>query len=161
MPLLIVGLLVGMFLILEARRYRYFNVWRARARWLETEFYAPLLLRSKVPDPGEWQDVLAKDYLTPQHHISFLRAMGRRIRRNYMWIFSFQALAYMGKIVIHPTPLASMDQMFERMAVGPLPGVTVFGFGVLFHSAWITLALITRRKDRKKHAGRKGVGGMG
>src|SRR6201996_9514795 len=42
LPLLLVGLLIAVFLGMEARRYRYFNVWRARARWLETNFYAPI-----------------------------------------------------------------------------------------------------------------------
>ncbi|MEE4208999.1 MAG: DUF2270 domain-containing protein, partial [Parvularcula sp.] len=42
LPLFLVSLLIGVFLYLEARRYRYFNVWRARARWLEINFYAPL-----------------------------------------------------------------------------------------------------------------------
>ena len=32
LPLLLVGLLLAVFLGMEARRYRYFNVWRARAR---------------------------------------------------------------------------------------------------------------------------------
>ena len=36
LPLLLVGILMLLFLALEARRYRYFNVWRARSRWLET-----------------------------------------------------------------------------------------------------------------------------
>ena len=80
LPLLLVGILISMFLVLEARRYRYFNVWRARCRWIETNFYAPLLLRSHKPDPGQWQDVLAQDYLRPQYHIGFFRAMGRRLR---------------------------------------------------------------------------------
>jgi uncharacterized membrane protein len=31
LPMALVGLLVSMFLLLEARRYRYFNIWRARA----------------------------------------------------------------------------------------------------------------------------------
>jgi hypothetical protein len=30
LPLLLVGLLIAVFLGMEARRYRYFNVWRAR-----------------------------------------------------------------------------------------------------------------------------------
>src|SRR6202051_4864317 len=42
LPLLLVWLLIAVFLGMEARRYRYFNVWRARARWLETNFYAPI-----------------------------------------------------------------------------------------------------------------------
>ena len=32
LPLLLAGVLCIIFLIFEARRYRYFNVWRARAR---------------------------------------------------------------------------------------------------------------------------------
>jgi uncharacterized membrane protein len=31
LPLVLIGLLVTIFLLFEARRYRYFNVWRARA----------------------------------------------------------------------------------------------------------------------------------
>ena len=150
-----------MFLILESRRYRYFNVWRARARWIETNFYAPLLLCSSKPEPGEWQDVLAKDYLTPQYHIGFWRAMGRRLRRNYMWILSFQAVAYYGKIIVHPTPLASFEELLSRMAVGPLSGIVVFFAGIAFHGGWITLALMTRARDKKKHSHRAGVDAMG
>lgn len=161
LPLLLVGILITMFLILEARRYRYFNVWRARARWIETNFYAPMLFRSCTPEPGEWQDILAKDYLTPQYHIGFWRAMGRRIRRNYMWILSFQAVAYYGKIIIHPEPMKTMDHMFSRMDIGPVPGVAIFLIGLVFHGGWISLALITRAKDKAKHAGQEGVGGMG
>jgi len=161
LPLLLVGILISMFLILESRRYRYFNVWRARARWIETNFYAPLLLRSRMPEPGEWQDVLAKDYLKPQYHIGFWRAMGRRLRRNYMWIFSFQAIAYCGKIIIHPTPLTSMAEILQRMAIGPFPGFMMLLIGVAFHGSWITLALYTNMLDKKKHAPREGVGAMG
>lgn len=161
LPLLLVGILIGMFLILESRRYRYFNVWRARARWIETHFYAPLLLRSRKPDPGPWQDVLAKDYLTPAYHIGFWRAMGRRLRRNYMWILSFQAVAYYGKIIIHPAPLEHWGQLFDRMAVGPVPGIMIFAGGVLFHGAWIGLAIYTNYLDKRKHGARSGVDAMG
>jgi len=161
LPLLLVGILIAMFLILESRRYRFFNVWRARARWLETKFYAPMLLQSKTPAPGEWQDILAKDYLTPQYHIGFWRAMGRRLRRNYMWILSFQAVAYYGKIIIHPTPLEMSDQLFIRMAVGPIPGWMMFILGAVFHASWIVLVIITYLQDRRVHGAREGVGGMG
>lgn len=160
-PLLLVGWLIAFFLIFEARRYRYFNVWRARCRWIETNFYAPLLLRSHRPDPGVWQEVLAEDYLTPQYHISVWRALGRRIRRNYGYIFAFQAFAYVGKIIIHPTPLAGLDELLARTAVGPVPGVVIIVVGVAFHASWVALAAHTRRLDRAKHGGAGGVTGMG
>ena len=44
LPILLMGVLIVVFLFFEARRYRYFNVFRARARWMETNFYAPMLL---------------------------------------------------------------------------------------------------------------------
>ncbi|WP_411817130.1 DUF2270 domain-containing protein [Hyphococcus sp. DH-69] len=161
LPLLLVGILICMFLILESRRYRFFNVWRARCRWIETNFYAPMLFRSTRPEPGEWQDVLASDYLTPEYHIGFWRAMGRRLRRNYMWIFSFQAVSYCGKIIIHPTPLNTFGEFVDRMAVGPFNGTLIFLFGVVFHGSWVTLALWTHILDTRKHKTRDGVGGMG
>jgi uncharacterized membrane protein len=75
LPLLLVGLLIAVFLGMEARRYRYFNVWRARARWLEMNFYAPIFTGEARDD--SWQAVLARDYTAPRHHISFVRAAGR------------------------------------------------------------------------------------
>src|SRR5262249_13793624 len=34
-----------------------------------------------------WAQLLAKDYCDPRYHISFARAIGRRLRRTYAWIF--------------------------------------------------------------------------
>ncbi len=161
LPLLLVGILICMFLILESRRYRFFNVWRARCRWIETNFYAPMLFRSSRPKPGEWQDVLANDYLLPQYHIGFWRSMGRRLRRNYMWIFGFQAVAYYGKIIIHPVPVTTLEEFFARMAVGPFGGILIFTIGVVFHLSWISLAIWTNILDKRKHGQSEGVGGMG
>ena len=47
LPLLLAGVLSIVFLIFEARRYRYFNVWRARAHWLERNFYDAHMLRGE------------------------------------------------------------------------------------------------------------------
>ena len=88
LPLLLVGLLLAVFLGMEARRYRYFNVWRARARWLEMNFYAPIFTGEACDD--SWQAILGRDYTAPRHHISFVRAAGRRLRRNYVWILAVQ-----------------------------------------------------------------------
>ena len=74
LPLILVGILILFFLLLEARRYRYFNVWRARARWLETNLYVPMLQHGDVDMNSEWTDVLAKDYLRPQYHVGLATA---------------------------------------------------------------------------------------
>src|SRR6266700_4098379 len=94
LPMVLVGLLVSVFLLFEARRYRYFNVWRARARLLETDFYAPMIRGESVRSDSGWTEPLAKDYRDPRYHIGFARAIGRRLRRTYGWIFAIQAIAY-------------------------------------------------------------------
>ena len=66
LPLILVGLLVVVFLIFEARRYRYFNVWRARCRLMETYMYAPLLRGQGITMDGRWNRLLADDYAHPR-----------------------------------------------------------------------------------------------
>src|ERR1700757_4750915 len=75
LPMVLVGLLVTVFLLFEARRYRYFNVWRARARLLETDFYAPMLRGQGIVAEGQWTELLANDYRHPRYHISLARAI--------------------------------------------------------------------------------------
>lgn len=151
LPLILIGILICVFLLFEARRYRYFNVWRARARWLETHFYAPML-RGDVREPNdEWELVLARDYCEPRHHISLARAVGRRLRRTYAWLLLIQALAYFGKIAIHPTAVESLTQFVDRATIGPLPGWVVLLCGLIFHASWIVFAFVTLRVERIAH----------
>ncbi len=161
LPLLLVGLLCIVFLIFEARRYRYFNVWRARARWMEKHLYAPMLRGEGVTTANRWNETLAKDYMAPHHHVSMLRATGRRLRRNYVWILGIQAVAYYGKVAIHPTPLDSLDQLWARTAVGPIPGEFVVLAGFVFNGAWIGFAVWQLMLDMRRNRGRERADAMG
>jgi uncharacterized membrane protein len=145
----LVGLLVSMFLLLEARRYRYFNIWRARARLLETDFFTPLLRGDPVAMNAPWSQLLARDLCQPRYHVSLARAAGRRLRRTYAWIFLIQALAYYGKLAIHPTQLTTLSELWERAAVGPIPGYVVVVAGVVFHLGWMLFAYVTLRRDQR------------
>lgn len=144
LPLLLIGVLIVVFLFFEARRYRYFNVWRARARWLERHFYAPML-RGTLE--AQWELALAEDYCEPRHHISMARAIGRRLRRTYCWLLAIQALAYLGKMAIHPTPVASVAEFVERAAIGPLPGELILACGLVFNLTWLIFAYVTYRQE--------------
>ncbi|MFN6951871.1 MAG: DUF2270 domain-containing protein [Albidovulum sp.] len=158
LPLLLVGILILVFLTLEARRYRYFNVWRARSRWLERNFYAPMLESGDLRTETSWNLVLAEDYLHPTYHISFVTALGRRIRRNYLWILMIQGIAYVGKLMIHPLPVTSWSGFVSRADVGPMPGAVVLGFGVLYIGAGAVLANWVARSDARRAAERGGKG---
>jgi len=161
LPMVLVGLLVSVFLLFEARRYRYFNVWRARARLLETDFYAPMITGNGVRVDSGWTNLLAQDYIDPRYHISFARAIGRRLRRTYAWIFVIQAIAYYGKLAIHPEPLTTLAELWERAAIGPIPGGLVIAAGVLFHGGWAVFALITLRIEIASRRERRSLIAMG
>ena len=150
LPLVLVGLLVTMFLMFEARRYRYFSVWRARARLLETDFYAPMIRGEGTRSDPAWADLLANDYREPRYHISYILAIGRRLRRTYGAILTIQAVSYYGKLAIHPEPLVGMADIWERAAIGPVPGEFVVAAGMMFHSSWAIFALVTFRIDQRR-----------
>jgi uncharacterized membrane protein len=161
LPMVLVGLLVSVFLVFEARRYRYFNVWRARARLLETDFYAPMLRGEGVRLDSGWTELLSNDYVAPQYHISFARAVGRRLRRTYAWIFVIQAIAYYGKLAIHPEPLTAFADLWQRAAIGPIPGGVVIAAGVLFHGGWALFAFLTLRIEITSRRERRSLIAMG
>ncbi len=161
LPMVLVGLLVSVFLLFEARRYRYFNVWRARARLLETDFYAPMIRGESVRSDSGWTELLAKDYRDPRYHIGFARAIGRRLRRTYAWIFAIQAIAYYGKLAIHPVPLVTLADVWERAAIGPIPGGLVVVAGVVFHVGWAVFAFVTFRIELAARRERRSLIAMG
>jgi uncharacterized membrane protein len=149
LPMALVGLIVSIFLLLEARRYRYFNIWRARARLLETDFFTPMLRGDPVNMNAAWSRLLARDLCQPRYHVSLARAAGRRLRRTYAWIFLIQGISYYGKLAIHPTPLHSLPELWARAAIGPIPGPMVVLAGVLFHLGWMVFAYVTLRLDQR------------
>jgi uncharacterized membrane protein len=150
LPLILVGLLVAVFLLLESRRYRYFSVWRARCRLMETDVYVPMLRGEGVTLDGKWNLLLADDYDRPRFHVSYWRAIGRRLRSNYAYILGIQALAYYGKLAIHPVPAGDMATFLARASIGPLPGWVVVSCGVLFHGSWIALAIVTYLIEKRR-----------
>jgi len=148
LPLVLVGLLVAVFLYIEGRRYRYFDFWRIRAHILEVHFFGPILRGEGVRVDNGWNETLYQDYRAPALHITFLEAIGRRLRRNYGWIFLIQVTSYIGKLLIHPTPIASLDEFFARATIGPVPGQLVLLAGLVFHATWLTIAVMTYRSRR-------------
>ncbi len=162
LPLLLVGILILLFLALEARRYRYFSVWRARARWMERHFYVPMLKDGDLHTEEDWQQTLAADYETPSYHVSYIAAVARRVRNNYLWILLIQTAAYIGKLVVHPTPVLDLEDFIRRADIGPLlPGEIVLGTGAFYILSWVALSLWITRVDERRISNRKGGAAMG
>lgn len=145
-------LLVSIFLFMEARRYRYYEVWANRVRVLETGYFAPMLSHRTIPPDKEWAEHISADLMSPRFTISEWEAVGRRLRANYLWIFFLLSLSWTLKIYIHPSPIPVTSEadrrvfweiFFQRATVGLAPGWLVFLAGVVFNTLIIFVAFST------------------
>src|SRR5438477_8858467 len=139
------SILVAVFLVMEARRYRYYEIWSNRVRVLETGYLASMLAPESVPRDQDWASHLASDLLTPHFTISVWEAIGRRLRRNYIWLFALLALSWNLKVYLYPTPAHNFDEFILRAQVGLVPGWVVFLVGFVFNAALFIFAVGTIR----------------
>jgi len=139
------SVLIAIFLLMEARRYRYYEIWSSRVRLLETGYFAQLLSPDGAPREDVWAEHLAADLITPHFTISEWEAVGRRLRRNYLWIFVLLALSWNLKVYLHPVPATDFNTFIDRATIGVVPGWAVFVVGVIFNSAIVIFAIGTMR----------------
>jgi uncharacterized membrane protein len=139
------SILVAIFLLMEARRYRYYEIWSSRVRVIETGYFAQLLAPESLPSDEAWAEHLAADLITPHFTITEWEAVGRRLRRNYLWIFALLALSWNLKVYLHPLPARDFNAFIERATVGVVPGWLVFAVGVVFNAAIAIFAIATVR----------------
>jgi uncharacterized membrane protein len=141
--ILINSLLIMFFMYIEARRYRFYDLWRSRVRLMETEFFAEMLTPDSQEAFESWRQILADDLLRPRFSITLWEALGRRLRRIYVWIFIVLATSWMVKIVIHPQTTRSLSELIERARIGPIPPWVVLLVGVVFNTFIFILAVTT------------------
>jgi uncharacterized membrane protein len=117
---------ITLFLVIEARRYRAYDVWRSRVRHLQQYVWAVGLDPSVDLDDDEWREDLAADYRSPTLKISVEEAIAHRLRRVYFPLFS----VLNGAWVLRVTAFADTPWP-ESAAVGMLPGEFVVGLVAL------------------------------
>jgi uncharacterized membrane protein len=117
--------MVVTFLLTEARRYRYYDLWNRRVRLLEDGYWAPLL-RHEPADPDALRE-LAVELSRPQIHLSLFSAISTRLNRTYGPILIVLLLSWFVKVYSHPKPPSNFGEFVERAHVGPVPGSFVMG----------------------------------
>ena len=135
-------LLVTIFLIIEARRYRYFELWSSRVRMMETDFFAAMLVPPFKPS-ADWAEGMAETLLHPEFPISEFEALGRRLRRNYLWIYLIVGIAWIGRLTLSPIPAHSFADIMRNAAFENISGESMFIIVGVFYAFLLSLALIT------------------
>ncbi|HEX8536744.1 MAG TPA: DUF2270 domain-containing protein, partial [Cystobacter sp.] len=97
----LVGLwMVLTFLLIEARRYRYYDLWIRRVRLLENGYWVPLLRREPV-DPDAIRELITL-VERPQIQLSLFSAISTRLNRAYGPILLVLTLTWFVKVYSHP-----------------------------------------------------------
>jgi len=119
---LLVGvLLLTSFLSIEARRFRFFDVWRYRVRKIEENFYGPILRRDVVSPDRVWGDRVAEDLLHPVFKISYRAALRARFTRNYWVLYSVLLGGWCLKVMLEPSPVHSFADLRANLSGGVIP----------------------------------------
>ncbi|MWG36374.1 DUF2270 domain-containing protein [Halomarina oriensis] len=117
--LLIGNAAVALFLVVESRRYRAYDIWRSRVRHLQQNVWAPGLdPRCDVTD--EWRTELADDYAHPTMKITAEEAIAHRLRRVYLPLFAILNGAWLLRVTSF-----TETNWPASAAVGMIPGAVV------------------------------------
>lgn len=139
--LLLVMLFTIMFLAIEARRTRYYDLWSSWLRLLEIEYFARVLQENRVTINDTWQELLVRDLGYPHFKSTSWQMLGRRLRDNYLAIYLFLTVSWIVKLWIHPA--SDTIPLIQSAAVGPFPGWLVFTIVIVYLVALILLMLVT------------------
>ena len=136
--------IVAIMLWIEARRYRFYDAFRARVRMLEAHFLTPVLLREEPKLEGNWRKLVAEDLLVPAFKVSMFESIGRRLKRNYAFIATIILSAWTTKIFMHPPDgqeIDSASSVYRALAVGAFPSwfVATVMLGTFLIAAGITI----------------------
>ena len=147
--ILINTILVGFFLFMEARRYRYYEIWSGRVRVMETGFFMQMLSPDTSGD-DKWAQLLVADLQEPRFNVSEAEALGRRLRRNYLWMFMLLAASWNLKVYMHPFETHTLNDFIRKAEIGVVPGEVVILTGIFFNVGLALFAFFTMRLREAK-----------
>lgn len=134
------SLIILAYLMIEGRRYRYFEVYRARVRMIEENFLIPVITRQLESPMASWREMVAMDLDLPKYKTTMIEAVGFRLQRNYVHIFLILLGGWLVKLCIHPPEeLTSFGDLWVRLAVGNIPSWVIASGAVAFHVALLLL----------------------
>lgn len=138
----IANLLCLLLLIIEGRRYRYYDAFRARVRMLEAHLIMPVLMKDVALLQGDWQKIMAEDLVLPTFKISRLDAITRRFIRNYVWIFGVILTAWLLKLWLHYPDSHETGGLVRVLTTNnPIPAGVFFAIIGLFYGYLLFLLI--------------------
>lgn len=135
--ILLIGIvMLTVFLGIEARRYRVYDIWRSRVRIIEENVFAKALNPDGV-DQSNWRELLSEDFRQPRVKTPVLEAVSRRLRRIYFALITVLLVAWLVRLTVFAT---TPTGLIGTGSVGELPGIVVL---VSVGAFYATILLLT------------------
>jgi uncharacterized membrane protein len=126
--------MVTVFLGIEARRYRVYDIWRSRVRLLEENVFSNALDPEGV-EQSNWRELLSEDLREPTVKTPVVEAVSRRLRRVYFALISVLAGAWLLRLTVFGTATG----IVETASVGLIPGGVVLGTVAVYYAVMAVL----------------------
>ena len=154
---LLVGIvMVTVFLGIEARRYRVYDIWRSRVRILEENVFANSLDPEGV-EQSNWRELLSRDFREPSVKTPMIEAVSRRLRRVYFALISVLVGAWIVRLTVFAT---TPTGIIGTAAVGGIPGeVILASIGVYYVTVLVLAFWPSGRQAKGELQSRPGTDG--
>ncbi len=138
--LLVAEIGVAMFVLVEARRYRVYDVWRSRVRLIEENVFANAIHHDGA-EQEQWRKMLGDDLRHPKIKTPWLEALQRRLRRIYIVLFAILGIAW----ALRVTAFAE-GELTATAAVGVVDGRVVTAVVAGLHLVLLVLAFVPMQR---------------
>jgi len=149
----IAPLLTASFLMLEARRLTFYHLWQRRVLLLEEGLIRPALGAQGAAPPAPriaLGEALGPHLGRTAPVMALSKAVARRLRRVYIYLFAVQLLAWVFKLSNDLEPGDTTAALVSQASVGLLSGGIVFLAVALTFAAAFAMAMLYGGRDRER-----------
>ncbi len=152
--ILVAVVVTTVFLLIEARRYRDYDVYRSRVRLYQQNLLADTLDPSTGVELADWRLELSEDYRRPTMKISFREALVNRLRRIYFALLAVLFVAWIFRV----TAFAPAQATLDAASVGSVSGTAVLATVAVFYLVVAVLTVWPQEREAKEefHEGERG-----
>ncbi|MFC4986246.1 DUF2270 domain-containing protein [Saliphagus infecundisoli] len=142
--IILIGVLaVGTFLSIEARRYRDYDVYRARVRLIQGNLLANTLNPETGVEHENWRAKLSEDYQRPTLKVTTFEALSNRLRRIYLPLLTVLVLAWVFRI----TAFVPAEEWLTTASIAAVPGWIIVGMLAVCYSGAVAIAYWPRDRE--------------
>ena len=146
----IASLMTLSFLVLEARRLTFYHLWQQRVLLIENALIRPAVSADPAGDEVDLGLALDVHLGRTAPSMPLSKAVARRLRRVYLYLFGVQLIAWVLKLSSHPDATSSLGGFIARAQLGAVPGVAVMGATFFLFAAAAIMGFVLGGIDRSK-----------